>query len=73
MSDSSQPNEPLFQTPNPIELKEAAQQDPIHERASAQESDTNDDEINTSEAGVDRLGVAEMEGSQVIRANVSGH
>ena len=73
MSDHSKPNEPLFRTPNPSELKEAAREDPIQDRPSAQESDTNDDQINTSEAGVDRLGVAEMKDSQVIRANISGH
>ena len=68
MSSNEPTNEPLFRTPNPTELKEAAKQDPIHDRDSAQESDPNQDDTE-----VDRLGVADMSDSQVVKANISGH
>jgi hypothetical protein len=67
-SNDPEPNKPLFRTPNPTELKEAAKEDPIHDRDSAQESDTKQDDTE-----VERLGVADMLNSQVIRANTSGH
>jgi len=68
-----QANQPVFQTPNPEELKKAAQEDPIPERENAREADLIDEGATDS---ADQLGQeisAEMAHSQATIANLSGH
>lgn len=63
-----------FPTPNPEELKKAAQTDPIHQREGAQETDVIDksaDEEASEQFG--REASVDMANSQTTIANLGGH
>jgi hypothetical protein len=64
--------QPVFQTPNPEELKQAAQDDPIQERAGAEAIETADAPVADSEQ-IGREISAEMANSQAAIANLGGH
>lgn len=63
---------PLFQTPNPTELKDAADKDPIQEKYPDRQAKPNRDE-QVSDAEVNQAGAAEMTNSPIVNANLSGH
>lgn len=67
-------NQTNFPTPNPEELKKAAQEDPIHKREGEQEADIIDksaDEEASEQFG--REASADMANSQTTIANLGGH
>ena len=71
--DSSPHQENLFQTPNPDELKKAAKEDPIAERAPEPIAPSPD---HYSESDADVLTpeiLDENYQNQVVKANLSGH
>lgn len=65
-------HQPVFQTPNPDKLKEAAEKDPIQDRLGAEETETADAPVADS----DQMGreiSGEMAQSQAAIANLGGH
>lgn len=65
--------QPVFQTPNPTELKKAAQEDPIHKREGEQETDPVDPSADEAAEQLGREVSAEMANSQAAIANLGGH
>lgn len=73
--------EPVFRTPNPTELKEAAKKDPITADSDAPETDVIDthespksiDDKDMEQGFPDSTDAADMQNSQVVRVNISGH
>lgn len=68
-----QANQPVFQTPNPDELKKAAQEDPIHEREGAEEADVAGEFVEDQSAQMGREISEDMANSQTTIANLGGH
>ncbi|MDX2243538.1 MAG: hypothetical protein NW224_22890 [Leptolyngbyaceae cyanobacterium bins.302] len=66
-------NQPVFQTPNPEELKKAAKEDPIHEREGAEEADVTDEFADKDSEQIGREVSEEMANSQTTIANLGGH
>ncbi|MBF2027987.1 MAG: hypothetical protein IGS48_14690 [Oscillatoriales cyanobacterium C42_A2020_001] len=64
---------PVFQTPNPAELKKAAQEDPIHKREGEEEADVVDRSADEEAEQLGREASAEMANSQTTIANLGGH
>jgi hypothetical protein len=76
MTTPNEPNqEPVFQTPNPEALKEAAQRDPIHQREDAQETDLSDPKLNSDQEAeqMGREASVDLANSQTAIANLGGH
>lgn len=67
----TQANQPVFQTPNPKQLKKAAKEDPIQEREGAKEMDVADDADDSKQIG--REVSTEMANSQATITNLGGH
>lgn len=65
-------HQPVFQTPNPEELKKATQEDPIQARAAAEGIETADAPSDNSEQ-MGREISAKMAHSQTAIANLGGH
>lgn len=69
-----QANQPVFHTPNPEELKQAAQEDPIQEREGAKEADVAAGEFAQDPSAQREREVSEdLANSQVTIANLGGH
>jgi len=69
----NQADQPLFQTPNPEELKKAAKEDPIPTRADTAEAAVEGDFADDPSANMGREASADMANSQVTIANLGGH
>jgi hypothetical protein len=79
-SDHPQKDNPVFQTPNPTELKAAAVEDSILDRYPHDVDDDINEEhpeaeqVDVVDAGVDdRPAAEETRKSQTVKANISGH
>ncbi|MBW4473471.1 MAG: hypothetical protein KME45_24305 [Stenomitos rutilans HA7619-LM2] len=79
-SDHSQKDKPVFQTPNPTELKAAAVEDSILDRyPHGVDNDINEEHPEAEQVDVvdskvdDRPGAEESHNSQTVKANLSGH
>lgn len=70
-SDDKNKQESLFQTPNPTELKEQAQKQPIQERYSDTEEDINE-ESDAAESYFDDDRTRALSSSPIINTNISG-
>lgn len=64
------PAKSVFQTPDPAELKKAAQEDPIQDRYP---DDYAADRTEAMKEEVERVGSSDESDSQVVQANISGH
>lgn len=68
-----QANQPVFQTPNPEELKKAAQEDPIHERECVKEAEVAGEFAGDESEQMGREASEDMANSQTTIANLGGH
>ena len=69
----NQADQPLFQTPNPTELKKAAEDDPLQDREGAKEADVAGEFAEDASAEMGREVSAKMANSQTTIANLGGH
>ena len=79
-SEHTQKDKPVFQTPNPTELKAAAEEDSIIDRYPHEaDNDINEEHPETDKANAvdtaidDRPVAEETRNSQTVKANISGH
>lgn len=76
-SERANTNEPVFRTPNPTELKEAAAKDPIADKYPQAEGDVNDEHSDTEKADdadlIDDRPDHGLTSDQTVKANISGH
>lgn len=75
-SNNQTERESLFQTPNPIELKEEAKKDPIQERYPDPDADVNDEHLDTeksksTESYFEEDDTRALSSSPIINANIS--
>jgi hypothetical protein len=79
MTTSSSDNQkPLFHTPDPAELKQAAKVDPIQERPGAEEASVANvppqgELVDQPDPDMDDVDQPALGDRQIIRANISGH
>lgn len=76
-SEQARQDKPVFRTPNPTELKEAAVKDPIADKYPQAEGDSNDEHSATEKADdadfIDDRPDHGLTSDQIVKANISGH